>query len=148
MAGGEADAAIAQQDGGNTVPRGGYQALAPGHLCIVMGVDVDETGRYQLFAGVNFFKATRDAAADGADHSVLDADVGLIRVAAAAINDGAAANHQVRGGGVHHDAFPSCIGSSEATRLRGDGQAAGPPLEREHDPSLSLMRRSRSRGAG
>jgi hypothetical protein len=93
--GGEADAAVADDDGGDAVPRRGDHALAPRGLAVVVGVDVDEAGRYQQPVGV-------DGAGGGAvdpthlgDDAVADRDVGGAGGGAGAVEDGPAPDDQL-----------------------------------------------------
>src|SRR5689334_7104427 len=94
-AGREADAAIAHDRGGDTVLRGRRDVLAPGDLAVIMGVDVDETRRDQLALGVDLFPALRGNLADLGDAAILDRDIGVIELAAVAVSDGAATDHEV-----------------------------------------------------
>ena len=91
----EADAAIAHDRGGDAVLGRGGDVLAPGHLSIIVGVDVDEARRDQLAPGVDLFLALGRNLADLGDAAVLDRDIGLEELAAVAVCNGAAANHEV-----------------------------------------------------
>jgi len=109
-AGREADAAIAHDRGGDAVLRRGRDILAPGHLAVIMGVDVDKARRDQFAPSVDLFRALAQYLADLGDAAVLDRDVSLEQIAAATVCDGAAADHQVwigslwnRSHGVHPD---------------------------------------------
>jgi hypothetical protein len=64
-----------------------------------MGVDVDEAGRHQPAARVDLFLALGGDLADFGDLAAGDCDIGFIELAAVAIGDGAAADHEVWGRG-------------------------------------------------
>src|SRR6185369_12798615 len=89
------DAAIADDRGGHAVLRGGRDVLAPGHLTVIVGVDVDETRCNQPALGFDFVAALGQDLADLGDAAVADRDIGLEQVAAAAIGDRTAADHEV-----------------------------------------------------
>src|SRR5204862_4697454 len=95
----EADAAIAHDCRGDAVLRGRRDVLAPGDLAVIMGVYVDETGRDQFALGVDLFLAFAQNLADFGDAAARDGDVGLVEVAALAVGNVAAADHDVRGRG-------------------------------------------------
>src|SRR6516165_5294064 len=92
----ETDAAIAHDRGGHAVLRRRRNVLAPGHLAVVMGVDVDETRRDQSSLGVDFILTLCGNLSDLGDAAVLDRDIGLEQLVAAAIRDRPAADHEVR----------------------------------------------------
>jgi hypothetical protein len=94
MAGREAHAAIAEQHGRDAVPGRGRQPLAPAHLRVVVGVDVDEARRHQFAARVDLFGAFRQVPADGRDLAVAHGEVGLVGIAARSVDDRAVADHQ------------------------------------------------------
>ena len=64
-----------------------------------MGVDVDEARRNQFALGVDLFLAFAGDLADFGDAAAGDGDIGLVEVAALAIGNVAAADHEVRGRG-------------------------------------------------
>ena len=80
-AGREADAAVAHHHGGDAVARRGREALVPGRLAVVVGVDVDEARRHELALGVDLLAARAGDLADRGDAAVLDGDIGLARLA-------------------------------------------------------------------
>ena len=82
-------------DGGDAVPRGGREAVVPGHLAVIVRVDVDEARRDQQPPGVDLLAPGAGDAADRGDAARLHGDVGLARLAARAVEHGAAAHHQV-----------------------------------------------------
>ena len=94
VAGREADAAIAEQHGRGAGPRGRRQPVAPGHLCIVMRVNVDEARRDELAACVDLLGALGNAVADGRDPAVDREKIRLIGIATRTIDDRAVADHQ------------------------------------------------------
>ena len=55
----EADAAVADDDRGDAVPRRRDHALAPRRLAVVVGVDVDEAGRDEQAVGVDDARRAR-----------------------------------------------------------------------------------------
>ena len=125
VAGREADAAIAEQHGGDAVPGRGRQPVAPGHLRIVVGVDVDEARRDQLAARVDLLGALGDVSADRGDLAVGDGEVGFVGIAAGAIDDGAVADHEAgrrHAGtprrGLRHRIGGEAVGAREAGPLR------------------------------
>ena len=60
-----------------------------------MGVDVDKARRDQFAPGVDLFLAFARDLADFGDAAVRDRDIGLEQLAAAAVRDIAAADHEV-----------------------------------------------------
>ena len=98
LAGGEADAAIAHDGGGDAMPGGGRHVAVPDRLGVVVGVDVDEAGGDEFAFGVDFFRAAARDRADRGDPVADDADVGLARRAAGAVDDGAASDDQIKCG--------------------------------------------------
>src|SRR4051812_4903127 len=68
--------------------------ISPGHLRIVMGVDIDETGRNEFAACVDLLIGFWQGAADGGDCSVADRHIRFIQATACAIDDGAAADNK------------------------------------------------------
>src|ERR1019366_1106250 len=96
---GEADAAIAHDDGGDAVPRRRREARVPHRLAVVMRVEVDEAGRDGHAAGVDLIGAgAGDGSSHGADRgdlAVLDGDVGDERGAAIAVHHGSAADDDI-----------------------------------------------------
>jgi hypothetical protein len=110
LAGGEPDAAIAHDRGGDAVPGRGRQMVVPYRLRIVVGVDVDEAGRDQLALGVDFLGAAFCDLADHSDAVAGDADIGFDGRTAGAIDDGAAADDQVEFG--HWTLLGACLHGS------------------------------------
>src|SRR3546814_8338940 len=60
-----------------------------------MGVDVDETGSDDLARRVDLFAPGADVRSHRDDAVALDRHIGHERLAARAVDDGAAANHQI-----------------------------------------------------
>src|SRR5690606_15088024 len=72
------------------------QVLRPGHLAVVVGVDIHEPRGHQLAAGVDFRPAaTGDAGCHGGDDTVADGHVGLGGGPATAVHHGAIADDQI-----------------------------------------------------
>ena len=64
-----------------------------------MGVDVDKARRDQFAPGVDLFLAFPCDLADLGDAAARDGDIGFIQVAALAIGNVAATDHEIRGTG-------------------------------------------------
>ncbi len=73
-----------------------------------MGVDVDEAGRHQPAARVDLFLALGCDLADFGDLAAGDCDIGFIEIAALAIGNVAAADHEVWGRG-HGTSSRGCL---------------------------------------
>ena len=87
----EADAAVADDDGGDAVPRRRDHALAPRRLAVVVAVDVDEAGRDEQAVGVDRRASPRRRPSPtSVIDAVVDRDVGRARRRAGAVDDGAA----------------------------------------------------------
>ncbi len=85
-AGGEADAAVAHHDGGDTVRRRRHDTAFPCHLAVVVGVDVDETRRDHQPAGVDGVAGAAVRPANGGDAPAGNRHVGLEGGAAGAVH--------------------------------------------------------------
>ena len=75
--------------------RGRHEALVPGRLPVIVGVDVDEARRDRQPLGVDLLAPGAGNAADGGDAAVLHGDIGLARRTARAVEHGAVAHHQI-----------------------------------------------------
>ena len=75
------------------MPARGCQMRVPGGLAVVVGMDVDEAGGHQTAPCIDFAMAFALDHADFGDASVVDGDIGLLTRRAAAVDDGAAADH-------------------------------------------------------
>src|SRR5258707_744684 len=95
----EADPAITHDRGGDAVLRGRRDVLAPGDLAVIMGVDIDKAGRDQFAPGVDLFLAFAGDLADLGDAAAGNGDISLIEIAALAVGNVAAADHEIRGRG-------------------------------------------------
>ena len=62
-----------------------------------MGVDIDKARRDQFAPGVDLFLALAEDLADLGDAAAGDGDIGFEQVAALAVGNVAAADHEVRG---------------------------------------------------
>ena len=111
----EADAAVAHDEGGDAVPRGRGEHLVPGRLAVVVGVDVDPTGRDEQPGRrrppPDRSRSTRRRRrGHRGDVSVVDGDVADERRCAGPVDDGAVADDQI----VHKP--PLCV-AAECTGL-------------------------------
>ena len=109
----EADAAVARDDGGDTVSARRLQQAVPADLAVVVGVDVHESRRDDLSGRVDRLgrvalqrRVARPAAANLDDLAVLDAHVGSESVRARAVDDGSASDLEVE-----HDYSLECRAS-------------------------------------
>ncbi len=98
----ETNATVAGDDGGHPVTAGRLQQRVPADLPVVVGVDVDESGRDDLAGGVDGLggiafqrRTARPAAPNLDDLAVLDGDVGVESVRAGAVDDGATGDFQI-----------------------------------------------------
>ena len=93
----EADAAVAHHHRGDAVPARRREQRVPGDLAVVVRVDVDEAGRDEHAVGVDrpARRRRRRAVADLGDHAVVDRDVGRRGRRAGAVDDRAAADHEI-----------------------------------------------------
>ena len=71
---GDREAAVAHDDGRDTVPRGDGQHAIPDDLGIVMGVDVDEARRDRLATGIDDLVGAARCCAEGDDAAVANAE--------------------------------------------------------------------------
>ena len=91
----EPDAAVAHHDRRDAVPRRRHQPVVPCGLAVVVGVDVDEARHDERAVGVDgaprrpFDSSHRD------DDAAVDGDVGGARWRTGAVDDRAAADHEV-----------------------------------------------------
>ena len=69
----------------------------PGGLAVVVGMDVDEAGSHQTAPCIDLAMALAFDHADFGDASVVDGDIGLLTRRAAAVDNGAAADHGLMG---------------------------------------------------
>ena len=88
----EADAAVAEQDRGDAVPRRRRQFLVPGRLAVVVRVHIDPAGRDQHAVGGDVALRGAGLAADLGDAVAVDRDVAGEGRLAGAVDDGAAAD--------------------------------------------------------
>ncbi len=93
---GEADAAVAGDDGRHPVPRAGGEDLVPRGLPVVVGVDVDPARRDQGAVGVDGPAGRHPVEhAHGGDAAAVDGHVSGARGCSRAVHDGAAANDEI-----------------------------------------------------
>ena len=93
-AGSEADAAVADHRGGDAVPGRRRNPAAPGGLRIVMRVGVDEARRHDHAARIDLLVARTEIGPDRRHQTARDRDIRIAGLAARAIHDRAAADHQ------------------------------------------------------
>ncbi|OWK28909.1 hypothetical protein SPDO_27450 [Sphingomonas dokdonensis] len=91
----EADAAIADDDGGGAQRGGRVHPGGPGDLAVIMGVDIDPAGGDELAGRVDFAFAGAADRADRGDPIAVDRDIAAKGRTARAIDDRAAPDHQV-----------------------------------------------------
>ena len=94
---GEADPAVAHDDGRDAVQRRGFQHRIPGGLTVVMAMDVDESGGDDPAVGLDDLGAVTDRARcpDRGDAPVVDGDISPLGRGARPVHDRAAADHQI-----------------------------------------------------
>jgi len=126
-AGREAYAAIAHHHGGDAVARGRHEALVPGRLSVVVGVDVDEARRDGEPLGVDLLTAGAGKAAEGRDAAVLDAHIGLARLISRTVEQGAVADDKIELGG--QGISPSADDAAQSSET-----AIGKPVPQAGDP--------------
>jgi hypothetical protein len=98
----ETHATVAGDHCRDAVPAGRLERAVPAHLTVIVGVDVHETGGYQVPGRVDGLgrlagqrRVVRAAADNVDDFAVLDADVGAIAFRARAVHNGATDDFQV-----------------------------------------------------
>ena len=73
----------------------GVDVGVPGGLPVVVGVDVDEAGRHEQTGGVDLLAPPAGHVPDGGDRGPVDGDIGRHRLAAEAVGQQAAPDHQL-----------------------------------------------------
>src|SRR6185369_6783153 len=91
----DAEAAVADHDRGDAVPRGDREHAVPEDLRVVVRVDVDEARRDDESARVERARGGTAEPPDLGDATGSDADVALAARGARAVDQGAAADRQV-----------------------------------------------------
>jgi hypothetical protein len=86
----EADPAVPCDDGGHSVPTRWRELLVPGGLTVVVGVDVDETGKYQVPISVDLALAAPVDPTHLRDDPARHGDVGDPRRSTATVDHGPA----------------------------------------------------------
>ena len=99
---GEADAAIAKQNGRDAMPRRRRQDRIPGRLPVVMSVNIDPARRDQQSVGDDLAASWTCLTANCGDMFAIDCQVAREYFLASPVNDGAAADDDV----VHDWTFP------------------------------------------
>ena len=93
--GSEADAAVSGDHRGDTVPARGRHLGVPGHLAVVVGVDVDPPRRHEQAACVHHATSPPFDVPDGGDDAALQGDVGLAERPAGAVGNRSPLDDQV-----------------------------------------------------
>jgi len=104
----EADAAIAHDDGGGAVEGRRRHVAVPGHLAVIMGMDVDPAGRDEETRRFDFLAARRCDVADRDDDALVDGDIGTQRRAARTVHDRTAADNEIH---LRHDCLLNILNS-------------------------------------
>lgn len=91
----DAEPAISHHRRGDAERGRGGQGRVPGHLRVVMGVQVDDARHQRKAAGVHHLDGIGADFADLGDPPVLDRYIGTDRVMPEAIDDGRPANYQI-----------------------------------------------------
>ena len=100
---GETDPAVAHHNRRDTVPTGRRKQRIPGRLAIVVGVNVDPTGRDDRTGGVDLARCLAADLAGRRDSTVADRQVTLKRVFTSPVDEGPIADDQI----VHCPFFPA-----------------------------------------
>lgn len=98
----KADTAIAHNYSGDAVISGRRKGILPGHLAIVMRMDIDETGGNKQPSRVDLVRSTGQTFVDRRNEAIGDANVSFEDIAARTIHDSAATDYTVEIGTHHH----------------------------------------------
>ena len=98
--GGKADPAIAHHHGGHTVGGRGVHLVVPGHLAIVMGMNIDPAGRRQGAVSRDRLAGFLVDPTPGHDLSVAYSEIAVLRRCSRAVNDVCALDQVVEHGDV------------------------------------------------
>jgi hypothetical protein len=98
----EADAAIAHDDGRDSVPGAWCYLFVPTDLAVEVRVDVDEPGSYQVALGIDFAFPLCLHRPDCSNETALDGDVAIELRGAGTVNDASISNDKV-GHSLHPD---------------------------------------------
>ena len=126
--GGEAEAAVAEHDGGDAVPPGAGAPGVPADLGVVVGVQVDESRRDDVAFGVDGPRGpARRPPPELGDAAVLDPDISPVTRDPGSVDDRAAADVDVV---IADDPSPLACSRSEYRPLAGPSRraAAIPPV--------------------
>ena len=93
---GEADAAVAEDDGGDAVGGRRLQRVVPRDLAVVVGVEVEEAGRHERTVGVDLLASGLVDHADGDDAAVADPHVTGEGGGTGAVDDGPASDDGIK----------------------------------------------------
>src|ERR1700733_13487874 len=114
----ETDAAVAEQDRGDTVPGRRRQHRIPRRLPIVMRVDVDPAGRDQQAVSVYLTPAGASLAADLGDLVAVECYVAGVGRLAGSIDDVTASDHGVMHGSLPFLFFRGSMGSPPGASVK------------------------------
>ncbi len=89
------EAAVAHDDRAHPVPRRAGAQRVPAHLCVHMGVPVDEARRDDVTLGVDLVSAALTDASDGSDGVTDDTHVGPVCRCTRTVDHRAVADYQV-----------------------------------------------------
>ena len=92
----EADAAIAHNGGGDTVPARRAEIGVPGHLPVIMGVNINPAGGDQITFGINFSLGFGVNRPDFRDFTALHGNIGLPRRRTRAVYQFGISNNKVK----------------------------------------------------
>ena len=132
----EPDPTVAHHHGGHTVMAGRGEFGVPRDLPVVVGVDVDPTGRDQGTVGLDLTSPGLGDGADLGDHPAVDRHVGRARRGAGSVDERAPSDHEIV-----HGVSPS----GPIRRRNPPIQCVSRPAPRSTRPSLRAAGRSRRR---
>jgi len=91
----EADSAVPHDHRGDPVPSGRRQVRVPGGLSVIVGVDIDPSGRDEETCRIDLAPPLAHVDSDGDDAIPVDRDIGSALLGSGAIDDGSTANYEV-----------------------------------------------------
>ena len=93
----EPDPAVAHDDRGDAVGGGRSEPVGPGHVPVVVRVDVHESGGHEPTGAVDLLRSRPVDLAHGRDHASANGHIADEARSAAAVDDGAVPHYQVIG---------------------------------------------------
>ncbi len=93
--GGEPDAAVAHDGGGDAVPRRGLEPRVPGGLAVVVGVDVDDPRDHQRPGRIDGGRGRSRHVTHLDDHTIAYRDVDRARFGPCSVDDGSTMHHEI-----------------------------------------------------